>query len=82
MTNEEKNKVELKIIIPEKVQSAIFSNVAQVHATDREVVIDFAFVQPNTNQGIVVSRMALTPEHALSLRDVLINTLKRYENKK
>jgi len=79
MTNGDKKQIELKINIPEKVQSAVFSNVAQVNATDREVVIDFAFVQPNTNQGIVVSRVALTPEHAKALRDVLINLLKRYE---
>lgn len=79
MANEDKKQVELKINIPERVQSAVFSNVAQVNATDREVVIDFAFVQPNTNQGIVVSRVALTPEHAKSLRDVLAGLLKRYD---
>jgi len=82
MEKKEKKKIGLKIMIPEKVQAATFSNVTQVHATDREVIMDFTFVQPNTNQGIVVSRVALTPEHALSLRDVLINTLKRYEDKK
>lgn len=79
MPDETKKPVELQINIPEKVQSAVFSNVAQVNATDREVVIDFAFVQPNTNRGIVVSRVALTPEHAKALRDVLANLLKRYE---
>lgn len=82
MKKKEKKKVGFKIMMPEKVQAATFSNVAQVHATNREVIIDFTFVQPNTNQGIMVSRVALTPEHALSLRDVLINTLKRYEKKK
>ncbi|HNW96304.1 MAG TPA: DUF3467 domain-containing protein [Candidatus Paceibacterota bacterium] len=76
---EDKKQIELKITIPEKVQSALFSNVAQINATDREVVIDFAFVQPNTNQGIVVSRIALTPEHAKSLQGVLANLLKRYD---
>jgi len=79
MANGEKKQVELKINIPERVQSAVFSNVAQVNATDREVVIDFAFVQPNTKQGIVVSRVALTPEHAKALNNVLIGLLKRYD---
>lgn len=79
MINKDKKQVELKINIPERVQSVVFSNVAQVNATDREVVIDFAFVQPNTNQGIVVSRVALTPEHAKELRDVLTGLLKRYD---
>lgn len=80
MDNLEK-KIELKINIPEKVQSPKFSNIAQVHATDREVVFDFAFMQPNTNEGIMVSRVVLTPEHAKALRDVLTTTLKRYEGK-
>jgi len=75
----EEKKVELKINIPEKVQSAVFSNVAQINASDREVVIDFAFVQPNTNQGIVVSRVALTPEHAKALQKVLTKLLLRYD---
>lgn len=79
MSDENKKQVELKITIPEKTQSALFSNVAQVNATDREVVIDFAFVQPNTNQGIVVSRIALTPEHAKALQNVLAALLKRYD---
>lgn len=79
METKEKKQVELKINIPEKVQAAIFSNIAQVNATDREVVIDFAFVQPKDNQGIVVSRVVLTPEHAKALSDVLNNLLKRYD---
>lgn len=83
MTNEDKNEgkkqIELKISVPEKVQSPVFSNVAQVNATDKEVVIDFAFVQPNTDQGIVVSKVVLTPGHAKALRDVLIDLLKRYD---
>lgn len=82
MTNEKNKPTELKIIVPEKVQSPVFSNVAQVHATEREVIIDFAFVQPNTAEGTVVSRIALTPQHAISLKDVLLNTLKRYEAEK
>lgn len=78
MSNQEK-KQELNIIIPEKTQAPSFSNAAQVNANDREVIIDFAFIQPNTNQGVMVSRIALTPEHAKSLKDVLIGILKRYE---
>jgi hypothetical protein len=78
---EPEKKVELKINVPEKIQSPNFSNIAQVNATDREVVLDFAFVQPNTNVGIVVSRVVLTPEHAKALRDVLVATLQRYETK-
>jgi len=81
MDNEEK-KPNMNINIPEKIQSPVFSNVAQISATDREVVFDFAFIQPNTNQGIMVSRVVITPEHAKAFRDVLTNTLKRYDEGK
>ena len=77
MTNGEK-KPEINILVPEKSQSAIFSNIAQVNATEREVIIDFAFIQPNTNQGIIVSKIALTPKHAIALRDALNKVLERY----
>lgn len=82
MDNTEK-KVELQIIAPEKVQSPVFANIAQINVTDREVVIDFAFVQPNTSQGILVAKVVLTPDHAKILATTLSVTIeKHYEQTK
>lgn len=71
------------INVPEQMQTPVFSNVAQVNATDREVMLDFAFIQPNQKQGIVVAKIALTPEHAQKLSQVLLDVLKKhYEHSK
>jgi len=72
----------LKVIIPHQVQGGVFSNVARVNLTSREVVVDFAFVDPNTNEGILVSRVILTKDHAVELKNVLEKVLKSYEKKK
>ena len=76
------NKSEIKIIAPEKIQSPVFSNIAQINVSDREAVIDFAFIQPNTNQGILVSRVVLSPSHAKDLAEILATTLENHEQKK
>lgn len=81
MDNEEK-KPNININVPEKVQTPVFSNVAQVSATDREVVLNFAFVEPNTNQGIMVSKVVLTPEHAKLLVGVLSGVLEKQHGAK
>jgi len=71
----EEKKPNININVPEKVQSPVFSNVVQVHATDREVVINFAFIEPNSNQGVLVSKVVLTPEHTEAFIGALKNVL-------
>ena len=75
-------KKQLKVIIPSNIQGGVFSNIAHVSASQREVVIDFAFLQPDMSQAVIVSRVILTKEHAFELKKVLENVLKKYEQKK
>lgn len=76
MANEKEQK-EIKIMISERIQSAVFSNVARISSTEREVIIDFAFLPPDSNEGFMVSRIALTLEHAKALQETLENHLQR-----
>lgn len=79
--NKKEVKKEIKITASEKSQIPVFSNIARVDATDREVILEFSFVQPNTNAGILLNRIALTPEHAKSLRDILNQLLEKHDKK-
>ncbi len=79
MEEEKREQRKVNIKVPEKAQTPLFSNMARVNASSREVVIDFSFVQPNSDEGVVATRVALTPGHARALRDALENTLKHYE---
>ena len=79
----ENEKKELRVNIPQQIQGGVFSNAARVNITAREVVIDFAFMEPNNpNQAILVSRIILTKEHTLDLKNVLERVLKDHEGKK
>lgn len=78
----ENNKKELQINVPEGVQTALYSNISQVQVTDREVIINFAYVEPNTTQGIMVAKIALNTEHARELVTVLGSTIENHHAKK
>ncbi len=79
----DKEKKELKIIVPEKIQAPLYSNVAQINVTDREVSLNFAYFEPNTDQGVMVSKIILTHDHAKELIATLGGTLeKHYAGKK
>lgn len=79
MTNEKK---QLNVMIPSDVQKGVFSNVAQVNVSPTEVIFDFAFLQPNTNQAVMVSRVILTKEHASQFRKVFNGVMDKYEETK
>ena len=74
-------KKNLEIFVPEKLRAGVFSNTAKVNASPREVVVDFALVEPiEPPKGVLVSRVILTPLHAMELRDSLNKVLARYQS--
>jgi hypothetical protein len=73
-------KKNLEIFVSEKMRPGVFSNTAKVNASPREVVLDFALVEPvEPPKGVLVSRVILTPLHAMELRDSLNKVLERYK---
>ena len=71
----------IEIFVPERLRSGVFSNTAKVNASPREVVIDFALIEPvQPPKGTLVSRVILTPLHAIELRDSLNKVLERYKS--
>jgi len=55
-----------------------FSNTAQVNVSDDAVAIQFAYVRPNGDQGILVAEVVLTPQHAIKFQKALDDTLKKH----
>lgn len=67
---------------PLGVSGGVFSNVVNLSLSPREVFLDFGLATPEVNGETnvnLMSRIILTKEHALELRDVLAKTLKVYE---
>ncbi|MEK9160660.1 MAG: DUF3467 domain-containing protein [Patescibacteria group bacterium] len=73
--DEEKKKVTIRI--PEDARPN-FSNVAQVNVSDDSVVMQFAFVRPNTTQGQLVAEVVLSPKHAIEFNRALDSTIKKH----
>ncbi len=57
---------------------AMFSNATQVTVSDDSVLIQFAYVRPNTTAGQLVAEIALTSKHAIEFSRALDATIKQH----
>ena len=73
--NEEPKPIEIAIT-PEVRPS--FTNATQVTVSDDSVVIQFAYVRPNTAMGQLVSEVGLSPERAIDFSRALDSTIKQH----
>lgn len=55
-----------------------WSNTAQVTVLDDAVVIQFAYVRPNSNTGQLLSEIILSPKHAIDFQRALDSTIKKH----
>lgn len=70
-------KKQITITLPKDV-SASFVNATQVTVSDDSVVIQFAYVRPNAEAGLLVSEIALSPKHAIEFSKALDHTIKQH----
>jgi Protein of unknown function (DUF3467) len=55
-----------------------FANATQVTVSDDAVVIQFAFVRPNSVTGQLLSEVILSPKHAIEFSRALDETIKKH----
>lgn len=55
-----------------------FANATQVTVSDDAVIIQFAFVRPNTVAGQLLSEIILSPKHAIDFSRALDATIKKH----
>jgi hypothetical protein len=55
-----------------------FSNATQVTVSDDSVVLQFAYVRPNTADGQLISEIVLSPKHAIDFSRALDATIKQH----
>jgi len=53
------------------VEPGVFSNIAGIHRSDEEVIIDFAFLPPGKKRGRVAARVVLPLPHVHALAKAL-----------
>lgn len=57
---------------------ATFVNATQVTVSDDSVIIQFAYVRPNTTIGQLISEIVLSPKHAIEFSKALDSTIKQH----
>lgn len=70
-------KPELKIVAQPDVMKGVCSNLALIRHTAHEFVIDFIF--RIGGEANLVSRVIVSPHHAMALKEALLNNIKKYE---
>lgn len=70
---------DLQFEISAEVAEGDYSNLAVVHNSVSEFVLDFAKVLPGSEQALVTSRIILSPMHAKRLLMALNGNIKSYE---
>jgi hypothetical protein len=69
----------IPILAKNEVIAGDYCNIAVVHHTEREFVLDFIFAI--ANQHSLVSRVITNPQHVKKFCEVLGNNIKQYEKK-
>jgi hypothetical protein len=67
----------ISITLPADAKPA-FSNATQVTVSDDAVIIQFAYVRPNTKTGHLIAEVALSPKHAMDFSRSLDSTIKKH----
>lgn len=74
---ENNQQTEVVVSVPNE-QKPVFSNMVQTTVNDREVLMQFLFVRPNTNQATMLAEIVLTPQHAIDLQKSLNEVIKKH----
>jgi hypothetical protein len=77
---DEENPIEEKqiaITMPPDARPS-FSNATQVTVSDDAVIIQFAYLRPNTPTGQLVAEIILSPKHAIDFSKALDSTIKQH----
>lgn len=73
----EKQAKQIAITMPPDAKAS-FANVTQVTVSDDSVIIQFAYVRPNTTAGNLIAEIALSPKHAIEFSRALDGTIKKH----
>lgn len=73
----DENHKPIAITIPADA-SPSFSNATQVTVSDDSVVLQFAYVRPDSTSGQLISEVVLSPKHAIDFSRALDTTIKQH----
>jgi len=74
MTDQQK---QIAISMPQNAKPA-FSNATQVNVSDDSVILQFAYLRPNSPNGQLIAEVVLSPKHAIDFSRALDSTIKQH----
>lgn len=78
---ETKKETGIQIQLDEITAQGVYINLALINHTETEFILDFIYVQPQTPQGKVRSRVITSPIHMKRLLNALSENIKKYEER-
>jgi hypothetical protein len=69
--------LEIKIKMPDSLVGGVYANNAVISHTKEEFILTFMMITPP--QGIVTSRVVMSPSHTKRLMNALQENIKKYE---
>ncbi len=67
----------VSVVIPADAKPT-FSNTTQITVSDDSVVMQFAYVRPNTPTGQLIAEIIMSPKHAIDFSRALDATIKKH----
>lgn len=77
MNEQQNSQSNVQVKLTDDMLTGVFANMVQVGHTGEEFILDFMNLFPP--QGIVVSRVIVTPQHMKRIVGALADNLKKYE---
>ncbi|HYE23114.1 MAG TPA: DUF3467 domain-containing protein [Candidatus Paceibacterota bacterium] len=68
---------QISITMPQNAKPA-FSNATQVNVSDDSVILQFAYLRPNSPSGQLIAEVVLSPKHAIDFSRALDSTIKQH----
>ncbi len=78
---ETKKEAGIQIQLDEATAQGVYINLALINHTETEFILDFIYVQPQSPQGKVRSRVLTSPIHMKRLLSALSENMKKYEER-
>ena len=78
---EPKKEAGIQIQLDEATAQGVYINLALINHTETEFILDFIYVQPQSPQGKVRSRVLTSPIHMKRLLSALSENMKKYEER-
>lgn len=79
MAQEQRQQRQIQIKLTDEIMPGVPANMMGVSHTKEEFVLDFMNVYPAQGQGIVTSRVIVTPSHMKRIAAAIADNLKKYE---